>query len=269
MQQARDTASPTLTKDQITFLSRYGETRKTEVGQVLIRAGDRASAFIVVLDGEVAVIDDFAGQARTIGVLLAGNFAGELNLLTGQALYLSFVVHQRGAVLAIGRAQLKQVVTEDPALSDIILKTFLARRSMGMRAGVGLRIIGSRHSSDATRLREFATRNRLVHGWIEVEQDPNADALLQAFGATPSETPVAIWQGKDVLKNPTNAELARAIGLTVDATPEATWDLVVVGAGPEYRSEEFLYELKPTGPTTAIAPSAGASGRGPVRPGRR
>jgi thioredoxin reductase (NADPH) len=90
MQQARDTASPTLTKDQLEFLGRYGETRKTEVGQVLIRAGDRASDFIVVLDGEVAVIDDFAGQARAIGVLLAGNFAGELNLLTGQALYLSF-----------------------------------------------------------------------------------------------------------------------------------------------------------------------------------
>ena len=232
MQQARDTASPTLTKDQIEFLGRYGETRKTEVGQVVIRAGDRASDFIVVLDGEVEVIDDFAGQARTIGVLLAGNFAGELNMLTGQALYLSFVVRKRGEVLAIPRAQLKQVVTEDPALSDIILKTFLARRSIGMRAGVGLRIIGSRHSSDATRLREYATRNRLVHGWIEVGEDPKAEALLQAFGATPSQTPVAIWQGKHVLKNPTNAELARAIGLKVDATPERTYELVVVGAGP-------------------------------------
>jgi thioredoxin reductase (NADPH) len=232
MQQARDTASPTLTKDQITFLGRYGETRTTEVGQVLIRAGDRASDFIVVLDGEVEVVDDFAGQARTIGVLLAGNFAGELNMLTGQALYLSFVVRKRGEVLAIPRAQLKQVVTEDPALSDIILKTFLARRSIGMRAGVGLRIIGSRHSSEATRLREYATRNRLVHGWIEVGEDPKAEALLQAFGATPSQTPVAIWQGKHVLKNPTNAELARAIGLKVDATPERTYDLVVVGAGP-------------------------------------
>ena len=43
---------------------------------------------------------------------------------------------------------------------------------------------------------------------------------------------MTIWQGKDVLKNPTNAELARAIGLKVDAPPERTYDLVVVGAGP-------------------------------------
>jgi thioredoxin reductase (NADPH) len=98
---------------------------------------------------------------------------------------------------------------------------------------VGLRIIGSRHSRDATRLREFAARNRLPHAWIELEEDPNkAEALLERFGAKPSETPVTIWQGEDVLKNPTNAEFARAIGLKVDAPRERTYDLVVVGAGP-------------------------------------
>lgn len=194
MNEIPDTASPTLTQDQIEFLRRYGETRKTEVGQVLIRAGDISSDFIVVLEGEVEVIDDFAGEARIMGVLYAGGFVGEMNMLTGQALYLSFVVRMGGEVLAIPREQLKVVVTEDPTLSDIILKAFLARRSIGMRAGVGLRIIGSRHSSDATRLREFAARNRLVHGWIELGEDPKAEALLGEFGARPSETPVTIWQ---------------------------------------------------------------------------
>jgi thioredoxin reductase (NADPH) len=190
-----DTASPTLTQDQIQYLTHYGEIGNTEVGQVLIKAGDISSPFIVV-DGEVEVIDDFAGKARTMGILRAGNFVGELNMLTGQALYLSFVVRKRGKVLAIPRKQLKEVVTEDPTLSDIILKAFLARRSIGMRAGVGLRIIGSRHSSDATRLREYATRNRLVHGWIEVGEDPGAEALLEEFGVKPSETPVTIWQAR-------------------------------------------------------------------------
>jgi len=232
MNEIPDTASPTLTRGQIEFLRRYGETKRTEVGQVLIRAGDISSDFIVVLEGEVEVIDNFAGEARTMGVLRAGLFGGELNMLTGQALYLSFVVSQGGKVLAIPREQLKEVVTEDPTLSDIILKAFLARRSIGMRAGVGLRIIGSRHSSDATRLREFAARNQLVHGWIELEEDPRAEALLEEFGAKPSDTPVIIWQGKEVLRNPTIAELARTIGLEVDATGGRTYDLVVVGAGP-------------------------------------
>jgi thioredoxin reductase (NADPH) len=228
----RSTRAPKLREDQIEILSRYGQSRTTEVGEVLIKAGDTSNDFIVVLEGEVEVIDDFAGEARTIGILRVGRFVGDLTMLTGQAVIPSAVMREGGKVLAISRERLKEIVTEEPNLSDIILKAFIARRSWGMRAGFGLRIIGSRHSRDAARLREFAARNRLLHVWIELEEDPNAEALLERFDAKPSELPVVIWQSKDVLKNPTNAELARVIGLMVDAPRERTYDLVVVGAGP-------------------------------------
>src|SRR5918998_1869166 len=202
----RSTRAPMLGEDQIEVLGRYGQTRETQGGQVLFRAGDPSNDFIVVLEGEVEMVDDFAGEARTIAVFGAGRFLGELNMLTGQGLYLSAVVRKGGEVLAIPRERLKEVVTEEPNLSDIILKAFLARRSYLMRTGVGLRMVGSRHSSDATRLREFAARNWLPHVWIELEEGPKAEALLEKFGVKQSETPVTIWQGKDVLKNPTNAE---------------------------------------------------------------
>src|SRR5215212_6720476 len=262
----RSTRAPKLNEDQIEVLSRYGETRKTEVGQVLFRAGDTTNDFFVVLEGEVEMIDDFAGEARTIAVFLAGRFLGELNILTGQAMYLSAVVREGGEVLAISRERLKEVVTEEPNLSDIILKAFLARRSYLMRTGVGLRIVGSRHSSDATRLREIAARNRLPHVWIELEEDPNkALALLERFGLKSSETPVTIWQGEDVLKTPTNAEFARAIGLKVDAPRERTYDLVVVGAGPAglgasvYGASEGLSTLALE--SVALGGQAGTSSR--------
>jgi thioredoxin reductase (NADPH) len=233
MDEIRSTANPTLREDQIEVLMRYGEMRKTEAGQVLSRAGDASLDFIVVLEGALEVVDDFAGEARIIVIQRAGGFVGELNLLTGQARYVSVVVREGGEVLAIPPERLKEVVTEEFNLSDIILKAFLARRSWEMRnGGTGLRLVGSRRSRDAARLREFAARNRLPHVWIELEEDPNAEALLERFGAKSSETPVAIWQGKDVLKNPTNAELAEAIGLTVDAPRKQTYDLVVVGTGP-------------------------------------
>jgi thioredoxin reductase (NADPH) len=127
------------------------------------------------------------------------------------------VVSEAGEVLTVPRERLKEVVTEEPNLSDVILKAFLARRTYMIRTGLGLRIIGSRHSSDATRLREVAVRNRVPHVWIELVENPEAEALLERFGAKPSETPVTIWQGEDVLKNPTNAEFARTTGLEVDA----------------------------------------------------
>src|SRR4028119_1570605 len=178
----RSTRAPALREDQAEILGRYGKTRMTEAGQVLFRAGDTQNDFVVVLEGEVEMIDDFAGEARTMGVMRPGRFVGDLNMLTGQPIYRSAVVRVGGEVLAISRERLKEVVTEEPNLSDIILKAFLARRAWSLRTGLGLRIIGSRHSGDATRLRGFAARNRLPHVWIELEDDPNAEALPEGFG---------------------------------------------------------------------------------------
>ena len=156
MDEIRSTRAPALREDQIEILRRYGQTRKTEVGEVLFRAGDTYNDFIVVLEGEVEVVDDFAGEARTIGTFLAGRFLGELNMLTGQAMYLTAVVREGGEVLAIPRERLKEVVTEEPNLSDIILKAFLARRSYMMRTGPGsednrLPPLGRRDASEGVR----------------------------------------------------------------------------------------------------------------------
>src|SRR5215208_4894043 len=108
----RSTRAPTLGEDQIEILGRYGQTRETEAGQVLFRAGDPSNDFIVVLEGEVEMIDDFAGEARTIAVFLAGRFLGELNILTGQAMYLSAVVRKGGEVLAISCDHINTATTE-------------------------------------------------------------------------------------------------------------------------------------------------------------
>jgi thioredoxin reductase (NADPH) len=265
MDEIRSTRAPRLRMYQIEILKRYGQMRKTQVGDVLFRAGDTTNDFIVVLEGEVKVGDDFAGEARTIGTFHEGRFLGELNMLTGQAMYLTGAVSEAGEVLAIPREQLKKVVTEEPNLSDIILRAFLARRSYMMRTGLGLRMVGSRHSDDAKRLREVAARNRVPHVWIELEEDPEAEALLERFGAKPSETPVTVWQGEDVLKNPTNLEFARTTGLEVEAPLDRTYDLVVVGAGPAglgasvYGASEGLSTLALE--SVALGGQAGTSSR--------
>ncbi len=255
-----------LRDDQIEVLKRYGQIRESEAGEVIFRAGSTTSDFFVVLRGEVEVVDDFAGEIRTLGVFGPGTFLGDLHLLTGQGVPLSAVVSASGELLAIPRERLKKVVTEEFDLSNLILDTFMARRSFLMKIGVGLRIIGSRHSRDATRLREFATRNRLPHVWIELEEDgEKAAALLERFGATFSETPVAIWQGTHVLKNPTNPELARTMGVKVDLPRERTYDLVVVGAGPAgfgaavYGASEGLSTLALE--SVALGGQAGTSSR--------
>jgi CRP-like cAMP-binding protein len=46
------------------------------------------------------------------------------------------VAREHGKILAIPPEELKEVVAEEPDLSDIILKAFLARRSWGMRTAM-------------------------------------------------------------------------------------------------------------------------------------
>jgi thioredoxin reductase (NADPH) len=85
------------------------------------------------------------------------------------------------------------------------------------------------------------------------------------LGAKLSETPVTVWQGEDVLKNPTNLEFARTTGLEVDAPLERTYDLVVVGAGPAglgasvYGASEGLSTLALE--SVALGGQAGTSSR--------
>jgi thioredoxin reductase (NADPH) len=226
-------AFPRLSEDQIGELERYGERRRTQAGEVLFREGDQSYDFIVVLEGLVAVMDSYGGEdERLIAVHGPGRFLGELSLLTGQAAFFTAVVREPGEVLAVPLERMRDLVAQDQDLGDLILRAYLIRREILIGLGAGFRIVGSRYSPDTRRLRDFAARNRLPHRFIDLEQDPEAELLLQHLGVRPDETPGVIWRGTHVLRNPSNAELARTIGLRAPPLSEDVCDLIVVGAGP-------------------------------------
>ena len=148
-----------------------------------------------------------------VGVHGPRRFLGEISLLTGQAAFVTAVVVEPGEVLVVPVERLRELVLEDTALGDVILRAYLLRRSILIEVGAGFRILGSCYSPDTRRLREFAARNRLPHRFVDLDQDAEAEALLRQLGVRPEETPVVIWRKDCVLRNPSNAELARVIGL--------------------------------------------------------
>jgi thioredoxin reductase (NADPH) len=221
-----------LTEDQITVLRDRGEVREVAAGQSLFRQGDAACDFFVVLEGEVELAEPRGDGHRTIGVRKQREIIGELNILTGEATYLSAIVRAPGKVLAIPAATLRALVTDEPGFSEFLLRAFLLLRAHLVQAEAGLKIVGSHYDPDARRLRDFAARNRLPHDWLDVEEDAEAEALLREFHIPPEQTPVVIWRGATVLRNPSNAELAELIGLSRDVETGERDDLIVVGAGP-------------------------------------
>jgi thioredoxin reductase (NADPH) len=226
-------AFPRLDEGQIRALEAHGERRRTERGDVLFREGDPRYDFHVILAGKAAIVEGYgSGHERIIGVHGERRFLGEMNLLTGHAAFLTAVVVEPGEVLVVPADRLRALVTRDTGLGDLVLRAFLLRRSVLIGLGAGFRIIGSRYSPDTRRIREFAARNRLPHHWQDLEQDKDAEALLRELGVSPEETPVVIWRGREVLRNPSNVELARLFGLPLPRAREGICDLVVIGAGP-------------------------------------
>ena len=224
--------APRLNAEQLALLRRYGQERPTTAGQVLFREGDRSYDFIVVLSGAVTVVDHEAGVVRELVTEGPGEFLAELNILTGERLFATAVVREPGAVLAVRVDRLQEVIAQDQALSDLIVQTILRRRRWLAQERAGLRIVGSLSSPDARRLREFAARNRLPHAWVDLDTDPAAGAVLGHHGLGPGDTPVVVMRGGEVLRNPSNTQLARAAGFGTGAVPGQSFDVAVVGAGP-------------------------------------
>lgn len=255
----------TLTEDQIAILRPHGEIRQIETGHVLFQQGDANCDFYVVLTGEVQLIEPGIGTPRVIGTREQREIVGELNLLTDEVAYLTALVQQSGEVLAISAETLRALVTRDPGFSDFLLRAFLLLRSHLLGIGAGLKVVGSSHSAAARQLRSFLHRNRVPHHWIDVERDPIAESLLRQFQVRPEETPVVIWKGVEVLRNPAHGDLAQLLGLGDELRTDALYDLIVIGAGPAglaaavYGASEGLKTLILEG--TAIGGQAGTASR--------
>jgi thioredoxin reductase (NADPH) len=226
-------AYPRLTQGQLAALGKLGQRRAVPPGGTLFAEGDRNCDFFAILDGTVAVVEARGtAEERIISAHGRGRFLGEVGLLTGQAALYSAVASEAAQVLAVPVARLREVVATDAALGDLILRAYLIRRSILISLGVGVRIIGSRYSPDARRLRDFVARNRIPARWLDLEADPGAEEMLAQLGVAPQDTPLVILYGRQLLRNPGNAELARALGLPAPTSPETTCALLVVGSGP-------------------------------------
>jgi thioredoxin reductase (NADPH) len=157
-------------------------------------------------------------------------------------------------------------VDELPDIGETIIKAFLMRREMLLSQGFSVvRIIGSRFSPDAHRLRDFALRNAIPFRWIDLEADEQADTILRQFNIPASATPIVIGRDGQWASNPTLEQFAHCAGLTVAIEDDHVYDLVVVGAGPAglaasvYAASEGLDVL--TADALAAGGQAGTSNR--------
>jgi thioredoxin reductase (NADPH) len=229
-----EASSAVLTAAEIAVVQRYGVRASVEPGDVLFSPGMARQDFFVVESGEVEIRRP-ATTGTPESVLVRhgpGRFLGELNMLTGQSVYLTACVRIGGTVTRLLPQDFQRLMHEEAEISDIILRAFIARRAY-LRIGEGARsleIVGSRWSSPAVALRSWAARQQVPHVWMDID-DAEARANLESVGATSADIPVAITSA-GILRKATPTTLARHLGMEYRPVEGRTRDLVVIGAGP-------------------------------------
>jgi thioredoxin reductase (NADPH) len=218
-------------------------------GDVLYGPGDTSYDLVVTEDAAVEIVQPATRNAPEESLVRfgPGSFLGELNMLTGQAVYLIARVVEPGRVHRIAPTSFRQLMAEDPELSDVLLQAFLARRDVLRENGAsrGLELLGSAMDPAALALRTYAARRRLPHLWFEADSVAG-QALKEAESLAGEDLPAAL--------------MPEALGLAYRGSDSGdSVDAAVVGAGPAglaaavYASSEGL--------TTVLLDAIGPGGQ--------
>jgi thioredoxin reductase (NADPH) len=113
-----------------------------------------------------------------------------------------------------------------PVVDDLLEEWHACRK---LTSGDVTRVVGTRWSPAAHRVRDYMQRNQIPMRWLDVEVSEEAQRLLAAAG---DETlPLVLTPDGKRLVDPDVPTLAAALGQKTHSDVE-TFDLAIVGAGP-------------------------------------
>jgi len=223
---------PTLTAAQIERIRPWSKLRPVTEGEVLFQPGDEHVPFFVLLSGSLQIVQT-SQQEQVIVTHTAGGFAGEITTMSGQRAFVMGRVAGAGEFLEVRHEDFRSLIARDAELSEIFLRAFIMRRVALISGGLGnMILLGSRHSAATLKLREFLGRNGYPYVYRDLEIDTSSQDLLDRFGVTADEIPVAICNGVSVMRNPSIQKLADCLGLNANVDQSTIRDVVIVGGGP-------------------------------------
>ena len=226
-------AFPVLTPTQIARIRPYGHVRSVQAGEILFEPGKSGMSCFVVLSGKLDIAMTGLSGEHVFASYGPGQFSGEVVLISGARALSRGRVAEPGEFLELSADALRTLIAKDAELSDIFMRAFLLRRVAMISEGLGnVAVLGSQHSSNTLRLREFLTRNSQPYRYVDLDSDIASQKLLDRFDIKLEDIPVVICSGKTVLRNPTNQRLAECLGFAGHIDEHRVYDVAIVGAGP-------------------------------------
>jgi thioredoxin reductase (NADPH) len=228
-----DEMFPVLTPEQQARVLAHGRLRKAESGETIVEPSTSGIKFFVVVSGRLELHRVSDNKEEPIALCGPGMFTGELSLLSGRRAFVRIRAGEVSELIELEPEALRGLVQTDSELSDIFLRAFILRRLELIARGIGdLILIGSNHSLDTFRIKEFLTRNYQPYAYIDLERDAEVQELLDRFHVAIDELPVLICRRNIVLRNPSNQEIVDCLGFNEGIDQKHVRDMLVVGAGP-------------------------------------
>jgi len=223
---------PHLTDDEIARLCKFGEPRSFAAGDMVARIGDAGSGLFLVLSGRIEVSRDEGGRAAPIVTHERGSFMGELSGLSGRPYLVNAVALTDADVIAIPPERLRALLIAEATLGERIMRALILRRMGLIESGAGPIIVGAEGNADVLRLTNFLRRNGHPYQQLDPVNDGCGQTLVKRFEIEPEELPIVLCLTGQLLRNPSEGQLARCVGLVGELDENRLYDLVVIGAGP-------------------------------------
>jgi thioredoxin reductase (NADPH) len=230
----REQMFPVLDPPDIERLRRFGELRSYAPGEALAQVGDPGHGLTIILSGAVEINQhDESGSRVLITTHGPGSFIGELAQLSGRPSLVDADAQTAVQALVIRPERLRALLIAEAELGERIMRALILRRVGLIERGLaGPVIVGPAANADVLRLDGFLSRNGHPHQSLHPETDPGARALIERFHVDPAQLPIVLCPSGQLLRNPTEFDLARCIGLVKPVDPNWLYDVAVVGAGP-------------------------------------
>jgi thioredoxin reductase (NADPH) len=225
---------PTLERAEIERVRRFGEIRHYGAGEALAKVGQVGEGLSIILAGRIDITQHDESDRRQLIVTHGpGEFMGELAQLAGRPVLVDAYAQGPVEALIIRPDRLRALLVAEAELGERIMRALILRRVGLLETGAGGPVIvGRAENGDVLRLEGFLRRNGHPHQRLNPETDPEAKALIERFHVDPGQLPIVLCPGGQLLRNPSEPELARCIGLVGPIDPTRLYDVVVVGAGP-------------------------------------
>ena len=218
--------------DEIERLARFGQPRSYKKGDVLARVGEVGPGLMLILAGAVEVTQQSNGEKKIIVTHERGNFMGELAQLSGRPYLVNAEALTDVEAIAIPPDRLRALLIAEADLGERLMRALILRRVGLIESGAGPVVVGSEQDGDVLRLTNFLRRNGHPYQQIDPANDSCARTLVERFNVEPEELPIVVCPGGQVLRNPTEGQLARCVGLVGPLDSAKLYDVVVIGAGP-------------------------------------